>query len=104
MIPAEEAGRGTYLKVYDRIGEAVYCIADDEPRIDAAVSRWIETKRDTLLDLTLLEGTTYKTLASDIMAWTITTPETREYRVALNKANEDEHTEHRHAAGDWEAE
>ena len=96
--------RGTYLKLFDAQGE-IYCVsADDEPRVDAGVSAWIDCggTRDVLLDLTMLEGSTLKILASQIVAWAVSTPEHRERRIVIDQESDAEYSEMRRANGIWD--
>jgi hypothetical protein len=63
----------------------------DETAIDVAVSRYLETKRDEILHLTLSEGGPYRVLASRISSWWINTPEhSRRNLLRTEKSKEDE--------------
>lgn len=94
MIP------GSFLKVWQ--GENwVLAIPEEEPRIDAAVSQWIDSggTRDTILRLTLVDGDTFTLRASTIDSWLLSTPEGRRRSHEWDKAAEDERREQRTAAG-----
>jgi hypothetical protein len=67
-----------YMSVWTRDGAQCDCVFDDEPMLDAAVTRWAIEKRDELLSLTALSGARYKVLASEVTSWLESTPETRE--------------------------
>lgn len=71
---------GTFLQIFTVDRMEIKTMAEDEPVIDAAVSRWVESgkTRDTLLMLTCIDGELYKLLASMACSWTISTPEGRE--------------------------
>lgn len=78
-------GTGTYLKVYDTSEGMICCSAEDEPRVDAAVSAYVDSGgRDRIIEVTLLEGVTFKLLASTVTAWFVSTPATRKARVEIN--------------------
>lgn len=95
---------GTFLRVWDNMGVADV-VAEDEPRIDAAVQHFLDTggHADTLLDLTMTSGASYRILASQVRSWMVSTPESRARSMELEKAHADEDREHRIAAGlPWE--
>lgn len=95
---------GTYVKLFDSADAFVCCEPHEEPRIDAAVSRYLETggNVDTLLCLDLVDGCSYKTRASNILAWYVTSPEDRRRRVQWEKDAADENAELRQEAGIWD--
>lgn len=80
-----------WVQVWDTSAQPTTVNADEEPRIDAAVSQWLASGKtqDTLLDLVTPEGATYKCLASIIVGWYCSTPETRRKRLELNKELDD---------------
>lgn len=92
--------------MYDDDGDQWAVVVDDEPRIDAAVSRHVESggTRDTLLDLTSLEGFPVRIRASAIASWFVSTPDTRRRSAELRKLQSDEAEEHRASLGIWEDE
>lgn len=94
----------TYLKVYDGEDSCFVCVPEDEPRVNAAVSRYVDSgcTHDTLLDLTMVEGPTIYIRASDIRCWFVSTPGSRERRIGIDKESEDEYAEHRRAHGIWD--
>lgn len=98
---------GTYIRVWDAQGGSADVDAADEGRIDAAVQRFIETGGhvDTVLDLTMLNGASYRVLASTIQSWIVSTPDTRLRQMELQKESEEEEREYRVALGlPWEGE
>lgn len=83
---------GSFVRLWDTNGAAFMVSIDEEQRIDAAVSKWIDSgkTRDTLLDLIDVIGAPYKTLASEITSWLVLTPESRRAGVIYTKALDDE--------------
>lgn len=84
---------GSYLRVFDQNGSYCYAKIEEEPRIDAAVTQYVSSggSRDSVIDIELQEGATYKILASHITGWFVSTPDTRRERIRLNKLmNEEE--------------
>ena len=77
----------------------------DEPRIDAAVSAYVESgcTRDRVLHLTFTDGREYSVRASVITSWARSTPETRRRALELQKFAEDEDQQLRQELGIWEA-
>lgn len=70
---------GDYIKLFDSDGSFYIIDPKYEQTIDAAVTRYIDSGKtiDTLLDLELAEGASFRFLASKIIGWIYTTPETR---------------------------
>lgn len=84
-----EAREGpTFLIVWTRDSGSCRCVVDDEPALDAAVQRWIDSARtlDTLCLLTTACGTTYTVLASEVTAWIVSTPTARAASAAIDAA------------------
>lgn len=77
---------GTFLRVWDARGATVRLLPEEESRLDAAVSHYLETNRDTLLSLTTFDAGEFKTRASDCMSWMLSTPESRERSVVVEMA------------------
>ena len=75
----------TFLVVYENDGTS-HVHPSCEPRINAAVERYVTSgcNVDTLLDLELLDGSTYWVKTSIIEGWTISTPEYRRYNFQHN--------------------
>lgn len=70
----------TYLAVWERTAQQGHYMRVDPaeaPRIDAAVTRYQETGRDSVLELTTMAGNPYFLVASEVTAWKISTPESR---------------------------
>lgn len=91
---------GTYVRVFDEDGN-ISVELDDEPRVDAAVQRWIDSgrTRDTVLSLTCLDGSEIHMLASKITTWYVSTPESRRLQVEFEAAYQQELRQMRAAAG-----
>jgi hypothetical protein len=95
---------GTFVKLWTTDREVWGLVPDDEPRIDAAVSLWIDSgeTRDTLLLLTLTGGDPFKVRASMIASWMLSTSHGRRREMEFSKAGDDEQRAVRRAIGDWE--
>lgn len=93
-----------WLNVWEANGCVFATDPADEPRIDAAVSKWLDSgkTRDTLLSLSFLDGREYKVLASNIVSWAISTSESREKEYEIRKFQEDEDKELKSRVGLWE--
>lgn len=97
------AEQPSFVKVFENDG-FVLVGPDDEPRIDAAVERWVSSGRtqDTLLALTRLDGDEYKVKASTITSWCISTYEGRVRAAEWEALMRAEEGQIREAAGLWE--
>ena len=96
---------GSYVQVNLANNEGYYrVIPDDEPHIDIGVSRWIESgeTQNMLLQLTCMDGCTVKILASAISDWFVSTSDSRQKALELQKAYQDEEKGHKMALGMWE--
>lgn len=96
-----EHGRGTYLRVYDHDEARVDVDPSEEPRIDAAVTAWLDTRRDSLLRLTCMDGAELTILASAVQSWLLSTPESRRRSIEQEAAGLAEVRESRIALGLW---
>lgn len=69
----------TWLTVWESDGMTYTVEIQEEPRIDVAVSQFIESggTRDSLLHLNMTDGRCYVVRASVITSWAISTPDTR---------------------------
>lgn len=76
----------SYVKVYTRGDGYVLISLDDEPELDATMTKYLETMTDELLSLTLLSGSTYKVRASQITSWYLCTPAEREREAEIDEA------------------
>lgn len=96
-------GRLEFLRLWDHHGGCVDVGLDEEPRVDAAVQLWIDSgrQRDTVLSLVTVEGTTFRILASTIVAWMESTPESRTEATRIELMLDDEVDGERKAAGKW---
>lgn len=94
---------GAYVRVFDDDGYVLVPPAE-EPRIDAAVTAYLDSggTRDSLLRLATLDGAEYVVRASSIRSWIMTTPETRRRQVEHEKALTDELREYAAEIGYWE--
>lgn len=94
----------TWLTVWEKGGEMYTVEADDEPRIDAAVTQYIDSgeSRDTLLRLTFTDGREYTVRASQIVSWATSTPESRRRAVEYEKGQEEETRRFKQELGIWD--
>lgn len=94
----------TWLTVWEVDGSDYTVAADNEPSIDAAVTRHIDSAgtRDTLLTLEFTSGCMYRVRASQITSWAISTPETRRRALELEQWEQEEDERIRHELGIWE--
>lgn len=99
---------GPFIKLFEVEGGSVLLVPDEEPRLDAALTAYLDSgcTRDRLIRLTLLDGDEYVTTASRISAWLVSTPEGRRRAVRIDKLIDDEIRSYREAAGynEWEGE
>lgn len=89
----------TYLVLWEAGGSRLTVDAGDIHRIDAAVTAYLDTNRDSLLHLTTAAGEQYTTRASLITAWHLTTHQGRRRVAELEKADQDETRSLRLAVG-----
>lgn len=82
----------SYLRVYDWSNGVWRVMPHEESQVDAAVTKWIEEQKDTLLHLELVEGAEAVTLASDIRSWCLSSPEIRERQRSFDAMLKDEET------------
>ena len=92
-----------YLRVWDNTGDMIAVDAAEEPRLDAAVSTFIDSggTRDALVELGLIEGGTVKIRASVVHSWMLSTPESRFRLMEINKSEAEEREEFRNKLGIW---
>lgn len=98
----EDAEIGAFVRVYDASG-FVAVELDDEPRLDAAVSAYLDNGRDRLVRMARIDGDEYVILASEVTGWMVSTPEGRRRSTELDKASKDEEEANRQAVGLWDA-
>ncbi len=67
----------SYLRIWDRQMSQIEVDPADEPRVDTALTAYLETGRDSIVHLTLLNGAPYSVLASEVTAYMTSTPESR---------------------------
>jgi hypothetical protein len=94
---------GSWVCIYDALDSLWTVGVDDEPRVDAAVSRYLDSggTTDTLLDLTTIENETLRIRASLVVAWFVSSPETRRRSVEVESMQKSEHAANRQATGQW---
>ncbi len=102
MMDTSDMGR--FLKLWTTDGLAWTCVAEDEPRVDVAVQRCVQAGGDTLLDLTLSGGDSFRLLASRVACWMVSTPEGRRAEMMMSKVGDDERDRSRQELGIWEQE
>jgi hypothetical protein len=90
--PAMNMSEASYLIVWGHDGQHVHCMAECRHRLDAAVTAYLDTSRDSVVHLDLVDGGTYATLASSINSWTDSTPEIRANAVRQRCEREAEDT------------
>jgi hypothetical protein len=95
---------GRFLKLWTKDNGAWAFIAEDESRVDVAVQQYIQARGDTLLDLTLMGGDSFRLLASYVACWMVSTPEGRHAEIKIGKASTDERDNTRQELGIWEQE
>lgn len=88
----------TYLKVFEETGQ-ILVEPGHADSIDAAVTHFMETGRDSLLHLTTVAGEDYVTRASNVLCWVTSTPAGRLRSLEFEKHNADERAEARAALG-----
>lgn len=95
---------GTYLRIYDVNDGVVVCVPEDEPRLDAAVTDYVDSgcTRDRVVDLTLREGVSYKLRASQVASWFVSTPESRRERASIDAEDQRESEGYKHELGIWD--
>jgi len=93
----------SYLRVWE--GDSHYlCEVQEEPRVDAAVERWISSGRtnDTLLRLTMIDGDEVAILASRVTSWMVSTPEGRRRAIEWDAVYRSEREAMKQEAGIWD--
>ena len=94
-----------YVVLWEKGGGRMQVIEEDHPRIDAAVSEFVNTSRDGVLNLTTVGGDPYSTLASNVHSWSLSTPEGRCSETHLEAESTAERRALRQEAGlPWEDE
>lgn len=92
----------TWLRIFEPDGPTSIA-AHEEPRVNAAVSRYVDSgcSHDTLLDLEMIFGDTYYTKASLINSWYISTPAFRRAEIQHQGAYEEEDKSFKAELGIW---
>lgn len=81
---------GTFLRLFEVDGSSMRIDAERSGSIDAAVSNYLDTGRDSLLHLMTLSGESFVVRASRITSWWVSTPEGRETSLRHDKEERDE--------------
>ncbi len=94
----------TWLIVWEDDGDLFATDPAERPRIDAAVSTYVDSCgiRDSLLHVTLLDGREYTTKASRITSWAVSSPETRRRQIEQGKWHDEETERMKHELGMWD--
>lgn len=77
MIADEWTPSDTWLVILERDGTAVHAMASEEGNVDAKVTEYRHSGRDSIVRVTLAEGTEYHVVASQVTGWWTCTPEHR---------------------------
>lgn len=95
---------GTYLLLWDKEDNCYHADKRFLARIGEAVSQYLDTGRDSLLQLTAISGDVYVLRASNVTAWQVTTPEGRLAEVEMQMALELEAETIKRELGIWDDE
>lgn len=79
---------GTYLLVWDKDDNCYHAHTRHLTRLGDQVGAYLETGRDSLIQLTALTGDVYVLRASNVHAWQVTTPDGRKKEVEMQFALE----------------
>ena len=93
---------GTYLIVWDTDGSSYHAQSRFLNRIGEAVQTYLDTGRDSLLQLTALTGDVYVLRASNVLMWQVTTPDGRRAEVEMQVALQVEEQSLKADFGIWE--
>lgn len=95
---------GTFIRLWEEHGEVAVDVTYAEP-LGLALEAWVERNMDSVVSLRTLSGDLYKTKASNIDSFMVSTPEGRRRTLELEKAQGDEKRQIRHDIGlPWEDE
>lgn len=97
------SGPDTWVVILDETGTAWFVMPEGKDSIDAAVERYISSGRtlDTLLDLTDLDGSELRILASTVRLFYTCTPESRMNHMHYQAFREREKQQFRADLGLW---
>lgn len=95
---------GTYLLVWDNDDNCYHAHSRFLSRLGEAVQTYLETGRDSLVQLTALSDDVYVVKASNVTAWQVSTPNGRKAEVEMQLALEVEAQAIKHELGIWEDE
>ncbi len=104
MTDTEWTPPDTWCVMIDTDGRGWLLDQQEEHRLDAAVSAYKDSggTRDSVLTLTLIEGASFRTSASVVRSWYVSSPEHRRRNVLRIKWQEEEERALRAEAGIWE--
>ncbi len=88
-----------WLTVWTLDGGRLSVRLDEESRVDAAVQQWIDMERDTILHMTILGDRQVAYLASQVVGWVPSTPESRLLETMQEARDLEEKRANRAAAG-----
>lgn len=90
-----------FVRAWVRDGSYFTIVPTDEQRIDAGVTLFLGSggSRDSLLDLTLVDGGPLRVLASEITCWVVSSPQSRIAQRAWEADMDDEEKEEKRARG-----
>jgi hypothetical protein len=90
-----------YVKMFDTDGCHFLLAPGEEHRLDAAKSRHLETGRNELVQVELLDGSPFTLPASDIQCWIVSTPAARRRSLEVEQALMQELEATRQELGIW---
>lgn len=91
----------SYLKIWEDQGVSC-CMPEDESALDAAVSHYLDTSRDSLVHMTQINGDHYVIRASQILAWRLVTSTGRRKDMESKAAQAEEERTLKAEFGMWE--
>lgn len=94
-MTAETEGPGTYLVLYLASSIAFYVDPADYDSVEANWAKWVESGRtvDRVLSLSYIGGAPLRLLASSLVGFSLSTPETRRVYAAFENAMDEEEKE-----------
>jgi hypothetical protein len=91
----------TWLSVCE-IDGVIYLDPAEENSVDAAVTHYLDTGRDSVLHLDRATGYEYHTRASNILSWFVSSPESRRAEMLFGKDAHEESTALKTELGVWD--
>jgi hypothetical protein len=90
-----------YVKMFDTDGCFFLLTPGEEHRLDAAKSRFLETGRNELVHLDLLDGSPFVLPVSDIQCWIMSSPAVRRRSLEIEQVLSQELEATRRELGIW---